>query len=130
AFPELTIGLNSSESIIYETFPTGICAGLFPEIYPVNYKRKKGMTFEETTERLNILCHKLRDVEQEGIISNFSSSFKLEKDQLNRNLYKHREDKMDPMRWALGMYLIDQGLAKESHFGNQTDGYIMIPEKV
>ena len=130
AFPELTIGLNSSESIIYETFPTGICAGLFPEIYPINYKRKKGMTFEETIERMNILCDKLRGLEQEGIISNFSSSFKLEKDKLNWKSYKHMEDKMDAILCTLGMYLIDQGLAKELHFGNLTDGYIMIPEKV
>ncbi|HIW38630.1 MAG TPA: DUF429 domain-containing protein [Candidatus Jeotgalicoccus stercoravium] len=130
AFPELTIGLNSNESIIYETFPTGICAGLFPEIYPIHYKRKKGMTFEETIERMNILCDKLRDLEQEGIISNFSSSFKLEKDKLNRKSYKHMEDKMDAILCALGMYLIDQGWAKELDFGNLTDGYIMIPEKV
>ena len=88
------------------------------------------MTFEKTIERMNILCDKLRDLEQEGIISNFSSSFKLEKDKLNRKLYKHMEDKMDAILCALGMYLIDQGWAKELDFGNLTDGYIMIPEKV
>lgn len=52
--PSLNIGWELNSSGIIETFPTGICCGLFPEIFPIKYKRKKGMTFEETIEQMQL----------------------------------------------------------------------------
>src|SRR5699024_8872028 len=52
SLPEVTQDDHPSRSGVVETFPTGICCGLFPEIYPVKYKRKPKVPFVETLKEM------------------------------------------------------------------------------
>src|SRR5699024_7985808 len=61
-FPDMEIGFSDSKSLL-ETFPTGICCGLFPEIYPVKYKRKPRVPFEETCRHMGILLNRFERIE-------------------------------------------------------------------
>ena len=126
--PDISIRFHEYESSIIETFPTGIVSGLFPDIFPVKYKRKKGMTFEETVEQMQILSERICLLEYQGLISGFNGKFNVDGKQITRKIHKHLEDKLDSVLCALGMYMIHQGLAEARTFGTDTDGFILIPE--
>ncbi len=126
--PDISIGFHEYESSIIETFPTGIVSGLFPDIFPVKYKRKKGMTFEETVEQMQILSERICLLEYQGLISGFNGKFNVDGKQITRKIHKHLEDKLDSVLCALGMYMIHQGLAEARTFGTDKDGFILIPE--
>lgn len=126
--PNISIGLNETSSSIIETFPTGICCGLFPDIYPVKYKRKKGMTFEETVGQMTLLINRISLLERQNIIHGFSEYFSISKESVDRKMHKHLEDKLDAVLCALGLYMINEKLAVPRKFGTDKDGFILIPE--
>lgn len=126
--PNISIGMNEEGSSIIETFPTGIVSGLFPDIFPVKYKRKKGMTFEETVGQMVILIDRITMFEEENIIKGFSEKLLVDETTITRKLHKHMEDKLDAVLCALGLYMIHKNLAEPRKFGTDEDGFILIPE--
>lgn len=126
--PNISIGMNEQNSSIIETFPTGIVSGLFPDIYPVKYKRKKGMTFEETIGQMKLMTERIGLFEQQNIISGFSDKLIIDERTITRKHHKHLEDKLDAVLCALGLYLIHEKLAVPIKFGTDKDGFILIPE--
>lgn len=128
--PNISIGMNKSGSSIIETFPTGIVSGLFPDIFPVKYKRKKGMTFEETVGQMMLLIDRIAMFEEEDIISGFSEKLLVDEAAINRKHHKHLEDKLDAVLCALGLYMIHEHLAVPRKFGTDEDGFILIPESL
>lgn len=126
--PNISIGMNDKGSNIIETFPTGIVSGLFPDIYPVKYKRKKGMTFEETVGQMKLLTERIGLLEQRGIISGFKEKLMVDEAAINREHHKHLEDKLDAVLCTLGHYLIYKEMAAARKFGTDKDGFILLPE--
>lgn len=126
--PNISIGMNEQGSSIVETFPTGIVSGLFPDIFPVKYKRKKGMTFEETVGQMKLMTERIGLFEQQNIISGFSDKLIVDETTITRIHHKHLEDKLDAVLCALGLYLIHEKLAEPRKFGTDEEGFILIPE--
>lgn len=116
AVPGVRIGYNTEESSIVETFPTGIIAGLFPEITPVKYKRKPKASLEETALEMGRLLERLNQLE-----------LSIDEDIMTGKLLKHLEDKVDAFLCAFGMYAIHKGMAAEQTFGTVDRGFITIP---
>ena len=129
-FPDTEVGFTESKSNIIETFPTGICCGLFPEIYPVKYKRKPKVLFDETCRQMEILLKRLGRIETvEGHVTELSSKLALDMSSLTRKEHKHIEDKIDAFLCAYGMYSIYHGRAEGVMFGNTEDGFMVVPVK-
>lgn len=126
--PNISIGMNEQNSSIIETFPTGIVSGLFPNIFPVKYKRKKGMTFEETVGQMKLMTESIGLFGQQNIISGFSDKLIVEETAITRKHHKHLEDKLDAVLCALGLFLIYEKLAEPRQFGTDEDGFILIPQ--
>lgn len=126
--PNISIGINEEGSSIIETFPTGIVSGLFPDIYPVKYKRKVGMTFEETVGQMKLLTERIGLLEQRGIISGFKEKLMVDEAAINQKHHKHLEDKLDAVLCTLGHYLIYKEMAAARKFGLDKDGFILLPE--
>lgn len=126
--PNISIGMNEQDSSIVETFPTGIVSGLFPDIFPIKYKRKKGMTFEETVGQMKLMTERIGLFEQQNIISGFSDKLIVDETTITRKHHKHLEDKLDAVLCALGLYLIHEKLAEPRKFGTDEEGFILIPE--
>ncbi|HIW11551.1 MAG TPA: DUF429 domain-containing protein [Candidatus Salinicoccus stercoripullorum] len=128
-FPDMEIGFSDSKSLL-ETFPTGICCGLFPEIYPVKYKRKPRVPFEETCRHMGILLNRFERIETvEGHVSGLISKLAVDVSSLTRKEHKHVEDKIDAFLCAYGMSSIYHGRAEDTMFGNTEDGFIVVPVK-
>lgn len=129
-YPDTEVGFSESKSNIIETFPTGICCGLFPEIYPVKYKRKTKISFEETCRQMEILLNRLERIETaEGHISGLISKLAADASSFTRKEHKHAEDKIDAFLCAYGMYSIYHGRAEGMMFGNIEDGFMVVPVK-
>ncbi|CEA00944.1 hypothetical protein BN1048_01164 [Jeotgalicoccus saudimassiliensis] len=128
--PDISIGMHEQGSTIIETFPTGIVSGLFPDIFPVKYKRKKGMTFEETVGQMKLMTERIGLFEQQNLISKFSEKLIVDQETITRKHHKHLEDKLDAVLCALGLYLIHKDIAASRKFGTDEDGFILIPEVV
>ena len=126
--PNISIGMNEERSSIVETFPTGIVSGLFPDIFPVRYKRKKGMTFEETVGQIGLLINRITMFEEQNIIKGFSEKLIVDEVTITRKHHKHLEDKLDAVLCALGLYMIHKNMALPRKFGTDEDGFILIPE--
>lgn len=126
AVPGVRIGYSAEESSIVETFPTGIIAGLFPEIAPVKYKRKPKVSFEETVLEMERLLERFNQLETgEGVISKLESA--VDEAVMTGKSLKHLEDKVDAFLCAFGMYAIHKGMAAEQTFGTVDRGFITIP---
>lgn len=126
--PKISIGMNEVGSSIIETFPTGIVSGLFPDIFPVRYKRKKGITFEETVGQMVLLIERITLFEEQNIIRGFSEKLLLDETAATRKHHKHLEDKLDAVLCALGLYMIYKNMAGPRKFGTDENGFILIPE--
>lgn len=119
---------TSGRNIMVETFPTGICCGLFPEIYPVKYKVKHKVSYTETNAALRKVLSRIclaesRDENVNGVIEHFDFS----KSEITKKEHKHIEDKMDAFLCAFGQLSIYKGYAKAMCFGDIKDGFITIP---
>lgn len=128
--PNVSIGMNDQGSSIIETFPTGIVSGLFPDIFPVKYKRKKGMTFEETVGQMVLLIDRIAVFESQNIIKGFSEKLRVDEVTITRKHHKHLEDKLDAVLCSLGLYMIYKEMAEPRKFGTDEDGFILIPERL
>lgn len=128
--PNIKVGFEPPHSGVVETFPTGIYCGLFPEIYPVKYKSKPKVPFEETLNQMQMLLNRLKDIEErENLINGFTSRVETDILNISRKMHKHMEDKIDAFLCAYGMFSIYKGYADPEKFGSDEEGFIMIPVK-
>src|SRR5699024_6191319 len=123
------IGFSDAKSLL-ETFPTDICCGLFPEIYPVKYIRKPRVPFEETCRHMGILLNRFERIETvEDHVSGLISKLAVDVSSLPRKAHKHAEHKIVAFLCAYGMSSIYHGRAEDTMFGNTEDGFIVVPVK-
>lgn len=126
AVPDIQVGFSRTASSIVETFPTGIVAGLFPEIAPVKYKRKPKMTHEETVSEMERLLARFEKLETgEELVSNLEYSLRAA-GSTKREL-KHLEDKVDALLCAYAMFALHTKVATAQTFGTIDKGFITIP---
>ena len=116
---------NSHE--VVETFPTGITAGIFPEIFPAGYKLKGKIS--DSLKGYTVLYEKIKIFEEKNIISRFAENFELPEKHLKRKDYKKFEDKIDAFLCAFGLFLVYKNLASELYFGDIRKGLIFLPLK-
>ena len=112
---------------VVETFPTGITAGIFPEIFPAGYKLKGKKA--DSIKGYDILYKKIKVFEEKKIINGFTENFKLPKDDMKRKEYKSFEDRIDAFLCAFALFLVHKNLASELYFGNKEKGLIFLPSK-
>lgn len=106
------------ENFIIETFPTGICLGLFPELYPLKYKLKAKIPFEKNKEDMIILLRQ--------VAPSFDKSIpRLEA--MNKKTYKVFEDKIDAFLCAYGLYQVYMEKATVRVYGEPNEGAIVLP---
>ncbi|MCG1008964.1 DUF429 domain-containing protein [Salinicoccus sp. ID82-1] len=129
AMPEIEVGFSWTDSNIVETFPTGICSGLFPDMFPIRYKKKRRLSFAQSCSEMDRLMDRFRLIEKTGEISGLM--LKLDKGDLpyTRKRHKHIEDKVDAFLCAYGMYTIHRNTSYGQSFGTVDDGFILIPVK-
>lgn len=118
------IGFHQNHTCLVETFPTGVCAGLFPRDYPLPYKKRKGVSFKENKNNMKRIVRRIE--ESSGI--NVSEELEFPQD-LRRKGYKQIEDKFDAFLCAYGMYMIHHGFAGQLMYGDVNDGFILLPLK-
>ena len=112
---------------VIETFPTGIPAALFPEIFPCKYKIKGKIA--DSIREYNILYEKIYELEKLQIIKNFSKHFFKINVKITRKEYKNIEDKLDSFLCALGIFLVFHEKAEDIYFGDLDSGVIFLPVK-
>jgi predicted RNase H-like nuclease len=112
-----------------ETFPTAICAGLFPGDYPLGYKVKAGRSIPECMAGADLL---LRRIESLGIRLSFSADMEFLRSRspfgeapLNRNEYKAVEDQLDGLLCAINSYYWKRTDAWQV-FGGGDNGFTVI----
>lgn len=130
SLPGVEIGFSRTRTNIVETFPTGICCGLFPDMFPIRYKKKRRMSFPETCSEMDRLTERFSRIEDAGEVSGLMA--KLSKDDMpyTRRLHKHMEDKIDAFLCAYGMHTIYKAQAEMNIYGTIDEGFILIPVKI
>ncbi|MGM0508093.1 MAG: DUF429 domain-containing protein [Fusobacteriota bacterium] len=131
-FPEVKIDdiPKKNKSSIIETFPTGICCGIFPEIYPIKYKLNRKISYENTKIELKKLLKKFYELEEKNMIMKLKNNLKFEETNITKKKYKHIEDKVDAFLTAYGIFSIYKGYSKKKIFGEVDEGAITIPIKI
>lgn len=125
--PGIRIGLHPGSSNIVETFPTGICCGLFPDKHPIRYKKKRKMTLKEACGEMERLISLFRQIEENGSIEGLDEKLGWDAQEATRKTHKHLEDKVDAFLCAYGMHTIYTGIAEETLFGSIEEGFISLP---
>ncbi len=121
---------EKGKQIMVEVFPTGVCCGLFPEIYPVKYKVKAKVPYDESRRQLVRILNRVADIEKkENRVAGIVDMLGLDKLEFDRKSHKHIEDQLDAFLSAYGLYTIYKGYAKQESFGEISDGFITIPVK-
>ena len=112
---------------LMEVFPTGVCVGLFPDMYPMKYKYKGKMPFEKAKVEMDRLRTRIGHLEEVGLVKGASRGLLDDLDGITRKAYKHLEDKADAFLCAYGMYSVWKGLAEQRIYGDERDGFMMVP---
>ncbi|GAB3071390.1 DUF429 domain-containing protein [Salinicoccus sesuvii] len=128
--PEVEIGYRHNETNIVETFPTGICCGLFPDMFPIRYKKKRRVSFKESCEEMERLIERFSRIEDAGEVRGLMTKLSREEKGYTRRLHKHLEDKIDAFLCAYGMYTIYKKQSGVNIYGDEQDGFILIPVKI
>ena len=123
----LTPNINDKSHCIIETFPTGICLGLFPDAYPIKYKIKSKIPFETTQSemiRMVGVLAKLADLNPSVI--NVEDHFKDGQiSSLSKKNFKSLEDRVDALLCAYAAYWLTFKSGKV--FGDEIEGFIVLP---
>lgn len=126
---KLTDSLPGKKWGLFETFPTGICRSLFPELGSLKYKIKPKIPMEETKENMTTLMKRLETLEtEEKIISGFLHHA-MAVQNMKKKDFKLWEDKVDSLLCALTGFMIHRGLTGEMCFGSTEKGFILLPSE-
>jgi predicted RNase H-like nuclease len=128
AIPKMSFDkeIKEGQSTFFETFPSGICAGMFPEIYPVKYKIKGKVPYETTYKEMLRMLDRFDGLEREDLISHIG--LEEERANLRKKSHKHLEDMVDAFLCAYAGYGMYKGFAKTLTYGSLEEGMIMMPE--
>jgi len=117
---------NHNNYFIFETFPTGICLGLFPEAFPIKYKMKSKVSFEDTKKEMARLIDLLKGLRP--VITGLEKHLKKQDVlTLTRKELKHMEDKIDAFLCAYAGFWCHKNQGKELVLGNDEEGFIVLP---
>jgi Uncharacterized protein conserved in bacteria len=129
AVPEflLTPEVGKKPHCLFETFPTGICLGLFPGAYPLKYKVKGKIPFETSQAEMVRLIGTLKTLEvSDPPVTNLTEHFKMEQvSSLSKKEFKSVEDRVDAFLCAYAAYWLAGKPGKV--FGDECDGFIVLP---
>lgn len=112
---------------VMEVFPTGVCLGLFPDLYPLKYKIKGKRAFVDSKSDMGRLIARitmLDDVVKNDVFNQFVSQ---DIESMTQKVYKHFEDQVDAFLCAYGMYEVWKGSADQRLYGDAVDGFMMVP---
>lgn len=113
---------------IFETFPTGICLGLFPEAFPIKYKLKNKVPFPETKKEMARIIDLLKGLSNDRpAIIGLEHHLKDDVTTLNRKEMKHLEDKIDAFLCAYSGFWCYRNQGKELVLGDDKEGFIVLP---
>jgi len=125
--PDLPLNRRTDRGGLYETFPTGICCGLFPDLYPLRYKRKRGMSPEDSLAEMKRLKARLKEWEEAGILSGVTDRLGLPEGTPGGKELKHLEDRIDGFLCALGAFIPRRLAVEERSYGTPAEGAIILP---
>ena len=112
---------------VMEVFPTGVSVGMFPELYPLKYKIKSKVPFDVTKRDMSKILEQLHQIENRHIVSGLSKNLYSEIDLMSKKQYKHLEDQLDAFLCAYGMFMVYKNLAEQRIYGDELDGFMMVP---
>ncbi len=127
--PEATYALEAQDQgvVVQETFPTGICCGLFPDAYPIRYKIKGKVPFETTKAEMVRLLDLLKGLEEASRIRNLLVHLDYQPEKIKKKDHKHLEDKVDAFLCAYGLMALYKKWAKPLTFGDLETGFFTLP---
>ncbi len=129
AVPDFVLTPNICEKshCIIETFPTGICHGLFPEAYPIKYKIKSKIPFETTQSEMARLVRVLKSLSDfKPSVTNLEDHFGVGQIlSFSKKNFKSFEDRVDAFLCAYAAYWLTSKSGKV--FGDELDGFIVLP---
>ena len=113
---------------LMEVFPTGVVLGMLPELYPLKYKLKGKVPFEASKHQMTRLLQGIDVIRaKEEIWGDVHVMTYKDVENLNKSQYKHFEDQIDAFLCAYGMLAVYRGIAKQRIYGDEMDGFIMVP---
>lgn len=115
---------------LMEVFPTGVCLGMFPELYPLKYKLKGKVPFEETKSEMRRLYQKVEQIQREEGITGVRRASNADMKLMKKKGYKHIEDMMDAFLCAYAMYAIYKGRAEQRIYGDEENGFMIVPVRL
>lgn len=123
----LTPNISDKSHCIIETFPTGICLGLFPDDYPIKYKIKSKIPFETTQSEMVRMVRVLKTISNlTPSLINFEDYFEVGRIMsLSKKDFKSFEDRVDALLCAYAAYWLKSKSGKV--FGDALEGFIVLP---
>lgn len=113
---------------LMEVFPTGVVLGMFPDLYPLKYKLKGKVPFEESKHQMARLLHGINVIRmKEAIWGDLHIITYKGVENLSKSQYKHFEDQIDAFLCAYGMFVVHRGIAEQRIYGDEIDGFMMVP---
>ena len=110
-----------------EYLSSAVCCSVFPELYPVQYKVKRKVPYQETKCQMERLLKRLKELEEEGIVSNLSLKLEIDSLELTSKNHKHIEDMVDAFLSAYSVFSIYKKIAAPMVFGDVHEGVITTP---
>jgi len=126
-FAVTTVPNNHSHSII-EVFPTSIVLGLFSDAFPIKYKLKRNVAYDDTkNEMIRILEILEHLAEYDPPVTNVNEYFSPDRvlDLESKSTYKSFEDEVDAFLCAYAAYWLSKNEGKT--FGDDKSGFIVVP---
>ena len=113
---------------LMEVFPTGVVIGMFPELYPLKYKLKGKVPIEESKNQLVRLLRGIEVVRTKEVLWGDMHIITYDGvENLSKSQYKHFEDQIDAFLCAYGMLAVYRGIAEQRIYGDEIDGFMMVP---
>lgn len=121
---------GTGDYVLFETFPTGIALGLFPEEEVIKYKIKNRIPFETTKENMINMMDRLKRLKIHGVhIKNLDKIYVDGEivSKLNKKQFKNLEDKVDAFLCAYAAYFHYKNPNSTRVYGDEEEGFIVIP---
>jgi len=116
------------DAVIFETFPTGIYLGLFPDLYMNKYKLSSRLSLEVLKSNMTDL---LLEINKSRFIKNLLDYFPqdLINNSFKKKNYKLLEDSLDALLCALISSLSISNTSSFKFYGSGNNGLIVLPKE-